>query len=275
VNTATETIRKKARALLEEKQVDVVLGYTSTTRGDAVPLFVTRPEDCDRLVFNEFCYVNLTNYLLKAEVKALGRPAIVSKGCDNRAINILIQEGRINRRDVYIIGVECAGMDKAVCTFCDSRGPVAYDDLITEAATAEVSKPEPHPTESMNDAERWDYWMNEFSRCIRCYACREVCPMCYCPQCAAEKNRPQLVESSATPSANMMWHLMRSFHHAGRCVECGECERACPMDIQLVQFMRGMHDVVRERFGSMPGRNADQGSPLSTFREDDKEDFFR
>jgi ferredoxin len=127
----------------------------------------------------------------------------------------------------------------------------------------------------MSPQERWDYWMGEFERCIRCYACRSVCPTCYCPQCLADKNQPQGIDSSPLARGNLAWQLVRAFHHAGRCVECGECERACPMDIPLVGFMSGMRDVVREKFACEPGQTADATCPLGTYSEDDKEDFFR
>ena len=67
-------MRAEARKLLAEGTVKVVIGY-----GERGPLLVTRPEDADRLVWNNGCTANLAMYLKRKEVKALGRPAIVVK----------------------------------------------------------------------------------------------------------------------------------------------------------------------------------------------------
>ena len=276
MSSATDIVRERARQVLTDGTASVVIGYAEISGGRTAPVFVTRPEDCDRLVFNDQCFLNLTGYLTKPEVKALGRAAIVSKGCDNRAINILIRESRLSREDVHIIGVECPGMEKSVCAWCDHHAPVACDgDLIPPDTPAPDPEPREDPTEGMTAGERWDHWMGEFSRCIRCYACRQVCPVCHCTRCLAEKNQPQWVDSSPTPRGNLTWNLVRAFHLAGRCVECGECERACPMDIPLSQLSAGMRELMVERFGDAPGKDAETASQLASFREDDQEDFFK
>jgi ferredoxin len=273
--TATETLRKTARKLLADGTVKVVIGYTRIGDHGTSATFVTTEEDCSRLVFDETCYQNLTTYLLKPEVKALGRAAIVSKGCDNRSLNLLFSESKLKREDLHIIGAECPGMDKTVCTWCSHHKPVNFDDLLPADRTPPGREPAADPAADMTPAERWEFWMGEFSRCIRCYACRSVCPTCYCPQCLADRNQPQGIDATPMARGNLAWHLVRAFHHAGRCVECGECERACPMDIPLLHFMTGMQEVVRERFGCEPGLNPDTRSPLGTYSENDKEEFFR
>jgi len=276
VNSATDIVRERARQVLADGTASVVIGYTELGEGRTSPVFVTSPEEIDRLVFNDECFVNLTGYLIKPEVKALGKPAIVSKGCDNRAINILIRESRLSREDVHVIGVECPGMEKSVCVWCDHHAPVMFDgDLIPPDSPAPDPEPREDPTKGMTAEERWDHWMGEFSRCIRCYACRQVCPVCHCTRCLAEKNQPQWIDSSPTPRGNLTWNLVRAFHLAGRCVECGECERACPMDIPLSQLSAGMRELIAERFGNVPGMDAETVAPLASFREDDQEDFFK
>ena len=273
--TATELLRAAARRLLADGTVKVLIGYTRTGDAAAAATFVTKPDDCGRLVFDEHCYPNLTRYLTKPEVKALGRPAIVSKGCDNRSLNLLLSEKKLVREDIHVIGVECPGMDKTVCDWCEHHKPLTVDELIPADRVPPGREPAPDPTAAMAPAERWDYWMGEFSRCIRCYACRVVCPTCYCPQCLSDKNQPQGIDSTPGARGNLAWQMVRAFHHAGRCVECGECERACPMDIPLMRFMSGMQDVVREKFACEPGLSAAAEPPLGTYSEDDKEDFFR
>lgn len=274
MNKTTEILREKAKKLLAGNQVQVIIGYSDTRNGQTAPAFVTSPDDCDQLVFDERCFANLSRYLYKPEVQELGKAAIVSKGCDNRAINVLIKEARIKRDDFYVIGVECTGMDKAVCLWCDQHLPVDYDDLI-EAET-HAPKPEPlkDPLEGMTQEQKWEYWQGEFSRCIKCYACRQVCPICHCVRCMAEKNQPQWIDSSPHPRGNLQWNLIRAFHLAGRCVECGECERACPMDIPLSSISRSMKELINDKFAFVPGMDSETPAPLASFKEDDQEDFF-
>lgn len=275
MDASTEMLREKARRILADGLADVAIGYELLPDGGTAPAFVTRPEDCERLVFNERCYANLTAYLTKPEVRELGRPAIVSKGCDNRAINVLIREARVKREEVYVLGVECPGMDKAVCAWCDQHAPVTYDDLIPCETPPPAPQPHADPLESMSPEERWDYWMNEFSRCIRCYACRQVCPICHCKRCLAEKNQPQWVDTSPHSRGNLTWNLVRAFHMAGRCIGCGECGCACPMGIPLYKLSAGIGKLVKEKFEFVPGMDGETVAPLADFREDDKEDFFQ
>ncbi len=295
MNDVTRQLIEKARRLLSDGTVKVVIGYEVRANGETTPVFIRCAEDCERLVFNDRCYANLTGYLTKPEVRALGRPAIVSKGCDNRAINVLINEARVRREDIYILGVECPGMDKPVCAWCERPAPTDFDDLIPAdkpKAPAGVSAVEPSSAgaaaagesgesgelaalDSMSPEERWDYWMSEFSRCIRCFACRQICPICHCKRCMAEKNQPQWIDSSPHPRGNLKWNLIRAFHQTGRCVECGECERACPMGIPLSRLSRGIRELTREKFAFTPGIDPKTAPPLASFREDDQEDFFQ
>ncbi len=275
MDSVNATLIEKARRLLADGLAKVIIGYERLSDGRIAPAFVTRPEDCERLVFDEQCYANLTNYLIKPEVREIGRAAIVSKGCDNRAINVLIREARLKREEIYVLGVECPGMDKAICAWCDQKSPVTYDDFIPAASPPPPPNPPADPLEAMTPEERWNYWMAEFSRCIRCYACRQVCPICHCKRCLAEKNQPQLIDSSPHPRGNLVWNLTRAFHMVGRCVECGECERACPMGIPLHRLSHSMRQLVREGFEFVPGMDTETPPPLGDYREDDKEDFFQ
>jgi ferredoxin len=125
----------------------------------------------------------------------------------------------------------------------------------------------------MTPAERWTFWMDAFSRCVRCYACREICPMCFCVQCLADKNRPQWLDGSPTPRGNVAWHMTRTLHQAGRCVDCLECERACPEDLPLGLLGRHVAEVVERRFGYRASADPAVPAPLGVYRTDDQEEF--
>ncbi|HVP17549.1 MAG TPA: Coenzyme F420 hydrogenase/dehydrogenase, beta subunit C-terminal domain [Spirochaetia bacterium] len=123
------------------------------------------------------------------------------------------------------------------------------------------------------DEERWKSFEEEISRCIRCYACRQACPTCYCTECFAETNRPAWIGATAEITDTMIFHIIRIFHQAGRCVECDACVRACPMGIDLRPFAGKIALDVREMFGFTPGFDLESPPPLITFKDDDRQDF--
>jgi len=129
--------------------------------------------------------------------------------------------------------------------------------------------------EKMVPAERKEFWNKELSHCIRCYACREACPMCFCVQCMADKGQPQWINPSPTLEANQAWQMMRVMHQAGRCVDCLECERACPEDIPLGLFARHIADSVEQRYGYKACDDPAIATPLGVFKTDDGEEFIR
>jgi ferredoxin len=127
----------------------------------------------------------------------------------------------------------------------------------------------------LSSADRWSYWTEQLSRCIRCHACREACPMCFCVQCTAEKTQPQWIDPSATPRANRAWQTMRVLHQAGRCVDCLECERACPEHIPLGLLARYVADSVERRFDYKACEDPAVAAPLGVYKTNDDEEFIR
>jgi formate dehydrogenase subunit beta len=177
------------------------------------------------------------------------------------------------------------------CVVCRHKNPSVYDvlvgdeDLIEDAgdramdAQSAVQTRTKHPTteefESWTADERWAYFSEEFSRCIRCYACREACPVCYCTQCFVDQSQPDWFGRSDDLSDIMAFHLVRIYHVAGRCLDCGACVRACPMDIDLRTLGRKLEKDVRELFGYEPGMDLESAPLLGTFRTDDPQGFIK
>ena len=271
-----DELRKLAAELLSSGQVKVVIGYEEAPRGGRVrPALVTDPGQANRLLFDQRCVKNLAVYLQKKrnQIKALGRPAIVVKGCDARAVAGLLRESQIAREDVVLIGVHCPGVWEdsggerkeiaARCVGCDCQVPELFDHLVG-ANASESPRGDPlgqrvAQIEALSPSERWAFWLDEFSWCTRCNACREACPLCYCERCVQDKSVPQWVEKSPHDRGNFSWNLTRAMHLAGRCVGCGECERACPARIPLGILMRKMKGIVESSFGDTP--NADPSRP--------------
>ena len=278
-----EQLRETCRRLLQDGVVQVVIGYgESGPDKPAHPVFVTRPEDVDKLVWNERCFPNLAVYLTRPAIRALGKPAIIVKGCDERALIVLEQESQIDRSAMHVIGVACAGVGDpraAKCAACDVHMPRFSDEVIGEVP-AQAASPDGRYAEldaflQKSPAERLAYWREELSRCIRCYACREVCPTCYCNRCLVDKNRPACIDTSATLKANFAWHMARAFHQAGRCTECGECTRVCPMGINLMLLNQTLARAAERHFNYRAGTNRETPPIIGAYGLEDKESFIR
>ena len=119
------------------------------------------------------------------------------------------------------------------------------------------------------------YWKNELSRCTKCYACRQVCPMCYCRQCIVDKNRPVSISTSATLKGNFAWQITRAFHLAGRCVGCDECTRVCPAGIDLRLLNLSLAKTAEEAFNFRAGMNPDAEPIIGAYSQQDHEEFIR
>jgi formate dehydrogenase (coenzyme F420) beta subunit len=297
----TREIREAARKLLREKKVDVVIGFEQGSLPlRSRPCFIRKEEDAERLVWDGFCETNLARYLPKRKEKA----AIVAKGCDSRAIVELIKENQIVRDQVVIIGVPCKGMiDRSMinkslieaktghgsvveddatallphCKACTHPDPLLYDLLVGETnrdANTDELKDTFSDVEAfgaLDEEARWAYLSDEVGKCIRCYACRNACPLCYCPECFVDASQPRWVGKSTGLSDTMVFHLVRAFHLAGRCVACGACERACPVGVDIRKLNRKLQKDVKDLFNHEAGLSLEEVSPLASFRVDDPE----
>ena len=275
----TEAIRARARELLEKGAVALVVGYRAGAPGQAQPAFIERAEDADALIFDRTCGPNLADYLLR--VKHKGRIAVVAKGCDSRSILVLIKEGQLDRAQLHIIGTGCEGILEGdrlsdACATCAYPNPVVSDELVGEPVPARAPAADPLADfEMLSSDERWQQLADDTARCIRCYACRQVCPNCYCPVCFVDTSSPQWVGRTTDPSDNLLFHLMRAMHMAGRCVECGACARACPVGIDLMKFNRKVARIVRDRFAAAAGVDPDAPPALAAFDPNDRQEFIK
>lgn len=310
-------MEKRAVELLESGAVDRVLGWAAGEFPyDMTPaVFRSAEEVKSRFVYNDFCGANLSKYLIK-ESRAGGKIAVFLKPCDTYSFNELINEHRILREAVYVIGIACYGKadvekltarglsgitgivtkngeytvqtvygDETVkaadamaerCLSCKSKKHVVYDELIGEEGewTEDCRRFDPvEKLEAMTPDERFAFWRGELSRCIRCNACRNVCPACSCEHCVFDNPNSGVSQKAAVNSfEENMFHIIRAFHVAGRCTDCGECSRVCPQHIPLHLLNRKFIKDINRFYGDFQaGADNETKPPLGTYRTGDME----
>ena len=312
----TDKIREIAKRLLENKTVDVFIGYRKGTVAMMnEPLLIREPGKVELLHWDSNCGLNLCNYLNKRTEKI----GIVANGCNSRNIVTHIVENQIKREQLYIVGIPCTGMidHRAVaravgqrditavdeagegfrvsgkgfderfkkkdflqrnCAVCTHHNPVICDEMIGEP----VGEPEGvkaysdvESIEEMSAEKKWAFFTQLISKCIRCYACRNACPLCYCPTCFVDESKPQWVGKSTDPTDTMTFHFLRAYHCAGRCTDCGACERVCPMGISMRQFTKKLNKDAKEYFSWEAGLSLEERPPLDRYRPDDSNEFIK
>ena len=226
--------------------------------------------------------------------KQFSRENIVIVGVPCHGMVDLIKIETLLNGDILISGEERSDGILSIMTREGKEKDIVFDDVIMDACL-ECRLPSPKDTdvliegeprkpgeetfalvekfEALSPEERWQYFQEEISKCIRCYACRQVCPNCYCKECFADHTKPRWIGASIDLSDVMFYHIGRIFHQAGRCVGCGACVRACPMNIDLRIFTQKLVKDTRDLFGYIPGMSLEELPPLCTFKEDDSQDF--
>ncbi len=162
------------------------------------------------------------------------------------------------------------------CMTCTHRNPVIYDELVSDLVEEQTIKDEfsdVKQIEAMSSDEKWQYFDKLTENCIRCYACRNACPLCYCPTCFVDESGPQWVGKGQNIDDIKTFHYLRAYHCAGRCTDCGACEEACPMDIKVRNFTRKLNKDSLELFNWEAGLDLKQRPPLDTYQPDDPDDF--
>lgn len=240
---------------------------------------------CDTYSFNQLLKENRVDrdkvYIIgvgckgkisEEKLKSLGiknilevRGAEHEDACDTLTIKTLTGEKTCEYKDAML----------ERCHVCKGKEHQIYDEIIGESADTKDSDRfnEVEKIESMSPEEKFSYFQSELSKCIRCNACRNVCPACSCRKCVFDSTKfDSAQKANADSFEEKMFHIIRAFHVAGRCTDCGECSRVCPQGIPLHLFNRKFIKDINTLYGDFTaGESAEGKTPLTSFTFGDAE----
>ena len=313
MDNSTMKIRELAKGLLESGAVEKVIGFAAGTVPMAThPVAVSSVEDVDKLIFTSTCGLNLANYArqLKGKIAVVAKGCdsrnivthivenqvkredvhIIGVPCSGMVDKLKITaavEGEVIcfEEDGETIKACSATKEETFnkadilrdnCQLCTHRNPVLYDDLageLVEEQKLDNLFPDVDRIEAMDADEKWAHFQALTENCIRCYACKNACPLCYCPTCFVDESTPQWVGKGQNKTDVDTFHVLRAFHCGGRCTDCGACVEACPMGINVRDFTRKLNKDALELFGWEAGLSTDQRPPLDAYSPEDPDDF--
>lgn len=259
-----------ASLLLREGKVDLVIGYEAGSEsGTTRPFIACSAEDAARLVFEPArCVHNLAVYLYKKELVSGKKVAVTATIPVAESICRLAVEHQLDSLSPLVL---TCGEEGSVRQWESPYSELAEFVAAHTSPSSSTAEEQLARLEAMSREERWRFWTDALSPCVKCYACRAACPLCYCTRCIVEVNRPQWIEPWPVPLANVEWQINRVMHMAGRCTGCGACARACPLSLPINLLTLHLQRAVKKAFPD----DGKGGNVLSTFRPNDEDTFIR
>lgn len=252
-------MKQTVKRWLETGEVDIFLGY-HLVDDHPIPHGFTadKLEELDQLVGSNSRYS-----LEKLATKLTTRHpdaviGMIARDCSQRALNVLAIWNQLPAEKVKTLNVNCCPSPlkpHATCSYLDEEKPGKNKIRFGLPLNSDIEE-----AEKTTQDERFSRWMYEVQKCIKCYGCRNICPVCFCKECSLENS--DLIHSGHLPPDVPIFHLVRATHMAGRCIDCGLCEEACPMDIPLRLLYRKVNSIVSNVFDYDTGSSSEK-SPFS------------
>lgn len=248
-------MNNRVKAWLEDGTIDVFLGYKEVDNHPLPYCFTKeRLEEVDGLVLSSARYSleKIATHMAAADPDI--KIGLLARDCNQRALNVLYVWNQLNPHNISTEGVNCCPSklkEHADCSYLEPESVGFYKRQVGVDNNMPLEE-----VENVSKEEGFDRWMYEFQKCIKCYGCRNICPVCFCKECSLEHGG--LVKTGALPPDIPIFHLVRAVHMAGRCIDCGLCEDACPMDIPLRLLYRKVNKIVMDLFDYETGTSAEQ-----------------
>jgi len=239
--------------LLESGEVEGVLGLRANGPASSPHLFHPGDDLGSLVLWPKYPIPETMALLLESSPEA--RLGMVTRGCEERGLIEMAKRNQVDLERITMIGVACTAEERDECR-CAWPYPtqIQAGEKVEGVADKLVSE-----LEKLSPEERTEFWREQFARCIKCYACRTVCPQCFCRVCVLEDDI--WVESGVLAPPFPSYHLIRAYHTVSKCVGCMECERACPADIPLAALYALIRRDAEELFEYVPGRSMDDPPP--------------
>lgn len=255
-----DKIRAKVQELLESGKIQGFLGLRDQS-GHIGPYLFTNVSELEGLLLGDREVPGDNRYPLNKILLTLTSRypdmsfGVLARGCDERGLKTLFSSNQLNPEKIVSVGIACP---QALADVCECMKPFPDEFVLGEQCEAR-----PFGTveriEAMALDERFESWLSEFSKCIKCYGCRNICPMCYCQDCTLENHN--IIQIGSLAPENPVFHLTRALHMAGRCIDCGLCNEACPADIPLRTLYKKIADIFEQEFQYRPGYNGSKSKP--------------
>jgi len=257
-----DIVKQKIKKLLVEGSVKAVIALAGLN-GHVAPYLFQKEDELDLLCLGDQEKSGDARYPLNKILITIARKypddvfGILVRGCDERGLFTLFRLNQLEEDKVIPIGISCP---ESLAKECECKKPFPDELVAGEKNKAMVQK----GVENMDKTDllqRFDFWTDQFSKCIKCYGCRDICPMCFCKECSLECE--DLISKGDLPVDIPVFHLTRAMHMADRCVDCGLCDEACPSEIPLRLLYKKTSSIMDAEFGFTSGFNKQEKSPLS------------
>ncbi|KJS33371.1 MAG: 4Fe-4S ferredoxin [Desulfatitalea sp. BRH_c12] len=313
MSTYTDKIRETAQRLLKECKVEMVIGFRKGSQPMMnEPCVVRSPEEVDQLIWDSNCGINLANYLTNRKEKIgivakgcdsrnivthivenkiareqlviIGVPCLgmidkrkIAAAADGEILSVTEADGQVMVKTAQATQTFAkSDVLQGNCSVCTHRNPVIHDEMIAEPVP-EQTDVDPYADvaeiDAMTPEQRHAFFEELLAPCIRCYACRNACPLCYCPTCFVDESKPQWVGKGQDPADVRTFHFLRAYHCAGRCTDCGACQRACPVGINMRLLTKKLNKDCLELYGWEAGLSTETRPALDDYQPNDPENF--
>ncbi|MEE4243156.1 MAG: hypothetical protein V2I36_16965 [Desulfopila sp.] len=258
-----DTIRKKVEELLGSGEIKAFLGL-AMQNGHVAPHLFQQGEDLEKMVLGDYKHAGDARYPLNKYLINLYRAypddvfGVLVRGCDDRGLQTLYTWNQLHPKKVVPVGIACP---QELADACECSQPYPENITAGEPCAAGEAK-SVAAIDALPVADRFAYWMEEFVKCIKCYGCSNICPMCFCNECSLKCD--DLIKKGELPPEIPVFHHTRAMHMVGRCIDCGLCEEACPSTIPLRTLYKKVNSIMDDNFDFKTGMKRGQRSPLNT-----------